>query len=81
MGGWIKADKCPYCEGKLVLQEHYAFTYDSIIKNDGTPSKRRRKSVSGPIDCTTVYCPKCESYWEENEVDARDVVCIFHSEF
>lgn len=48
----------------MTMSEHYALTHDHLIRKDGQPCKRYRKSEEGAIDCVTVYCKNCNVYWD-----------------
>ena len=64
MNGWELANKCPNCGGRLTVSEHFSLSHDFKIRRDGQPCKRFRKSPEGAIDCVTVLCDDCLSYWD-----------------
>ena len=77
MDKWEIANKCPHCGGRMTASEYFSLTHDYIIKKDGNLSKRYTKSEEGSIDCITVRCNSCMSYWDsDNTVVTNNGVYI-----
>lgn len=61
----------------MTMSEHYALTHDYLIRKDGQPCKRYRKSEEGAIDCVTAFCKSCNTYWDgDHAILAGDGVYI-----
>ena len=61
----------------MTLSEHFALTHDYLIRKDGQPCKRYRKSEEGPIDCVTAFCDNCKTYWDgDNTIVDSDGVFV-----
>ena len=78
MSNWKQVNRCPCCGGQLVVMVHYAYTLDHKVTKKGEMSKKFRRSIGGPIDCTTMGCQDCGEYWDASQmvVEWDDTVWI-----
>lgn len=53
-------NKCPVCGSRITFNVYYQFTRDYLVKKNGTPAKKCRKSGECPLECSNLSCTKCD---------------------
>lgn len=53
-------NKCPLCGNRLQYSRMMSFTYNSILKLNGEPSAKKKKSEAGSLECGFLSCTNGE---------------------
>lgn len=68
-GEWVLASKCPHCGGRMTVSAFYSYSLDYVIRRNGQPYKRGKKSSDGPMDAHVVSCNDCNRTWDEGNMN------------
>lgn len=53
-------NKCPVCGSRITHNVYYQFTRNYLVKKNGMPAKKCKKSEEGPLECANLSCTKCD---------------------
>ncbi len=69
MGKWI----CKKCGGRMKISLTRVVNSDYNIDENGNPIGKCLRKIEGEVVADNLYCPKCETWYESEEFELKDI--------
>lgn len=73
----VEISCCPLCGGRIIVSDHWQFSYDRVVLKNGILSKRVKRSSFGPMEVMTASCENiinetCSANWDADDFDLSE---------